>query len=190
MFVAQSEKWEPVFGKIARQIKMIAPHPGSIRTDEALEQRKATQHSAMAMSIDEIIDNFEFMDDWEDRYRYVIELGKELEPLQPDDYTEDHKVRGCVSQVWLVTERGGDAERPVLKFRGDSDAHIVRGLIAILIALYSGKRAEEITQLDAEKVFDQIGLRDHLTPQRSNGLASMVQRVKQDAAAAQSTATA
>jgi cysteine desulfuration protein SufE len=144
----------------------------------------------MAMSINEIIDNFEFMDDWEDRYRYVIELGKELEPLQPEDYSEDHKVRGCVSQVWLVTEREGDTDRPVLKFRGDSDAHIVRGLIAILIALYSGKRADEITQLDAEKVFDQIGLRDHLTPQRSNGLASMVQRVKQDAAAARGTATA
>ncbi len=142
------------------------------------------------MSIDEIIDNFEFMDDWEDRYRYVIELGKELEPLQPEDYAEDHKVRGCVSQVWLVTEREGDPERPVLKFRGDSDAHIVRGLIAILIALYSGKRADEITQLDAEKVLDQIGLRDHLTPQRSNGLASMVQRVKEDAAAALGTATA
>jgi len=142
------------------------------------------------MNIDEIIENFEFMDDWEDRYRYVIELGQKLEPLQPEDYSEDHKVRGCVSQVWLVTEQDGDRARPVLKFRGDSDAHIVRGLIAILIALYSGKRADEIAQLEAEKVFDQIGLREHLTPQRSNGLASMVQRVKQDAAAALGTATA
>ena len=144
----------------------------------------------MTMSIDEIIENFEFMDDWEDRYRYVIELGRELEPLQTEDYTEDHKVRGCVSQVWLVTEQERDGGGPVLKFRGDSDAHIVRGLIAILIALYSGKKADEITQLDAEEVFDQIGLRDHLTPQRSNGLASMVKRVKEDAAAAQNTATA
>lgn len=142
------------------------------------------------MDIDEIIENFEFMDDWEDRYRYVIELGKELEPLRPEDYSEDHKVRGCVSQVWLVTERDGDPERPVLTFRGDSDAHIVRGLIAILIALYSGKRADEIAKLDAEPVFDQLGLREHLTPQRSNGLASMVKRVREDAAAALGTATA
>ncbi|MFP3921673.1 MAG: SufE family protein [Dichotomicrobium sp.] len=142
------------------------------------------------MSIDEIIENFEFMDDWEDRYRYVIELGRELEPLDPEDYTEDHKVRGCASQVWLVTERDGDPESPVLKFRGDSDAHIVRGLIAILIALYSGKRAEEIANLDAEPVFDQLGLREHLTPQRSNGLASMVKRVRGDAAAALGAATA
>lgn len=144
----------------------------------------------MDMNIDEIIENFEFMDDWEDRYRYVIELGRELEPLDPADYNEEHKVRGCASQVWLATEREGEADRPVLKFRGDSDAHIVRGLIAILVALYSGKRAEEIMQLDAEQVFSQMGLREHLTPQRSNGLASMVQRVKQDAAEAMDTATA
>jgi len=141
------------------------------------------------MSIDEIIENFEFMDDWEDRYRYVIELGRELEPLDPDDYTDEHKVRGCVSQVWLVTEQEGD-ERPVLRFKGDSDAHIVRGLIAILIALYSGKRADEIANLDAGPVFDQLGLREHLTPQRSNGLASMVKRVREDAAAATGAATA
>jgi len=139
------------------------------------------------MSIDEIIENFEFMDDWEDRYRYVIELGRELEPLDADDYSEEHKVRGCASQVWLVTERDGDGP-PVLRFKGDSDAHIVRGLIAILIALYSGKRADEIVKLEAEPVFDRLGLRDHLTPQRSNGLASMVKRVREDAAAALSTA--
>jgi len=142
------------------------------------------------MNIDEIIENFEFMDDWEDRYRYVIELGRELEPLDPADYSEEHKVRGCASQVWLVTEQEANGQPPVLKFRGDSDAHIVRGLIAILIALYSGKRADEIRELDAETIFNQIGLRDHLTPQRSNGLASMVKRVKDDAAAAQSAATA
>lgn len=138
------------------------------------------------MSIDEIIENFEFMDDWEDRYRYVIELGRELEPLDANHYTEEHKVRGCASQVWLVTERDGGGP-PVLRFRGDSDAHIVRGLIAILIALYSGKRADEIVQLDAEPVFERLGLREHLTPQRSNGLASMVKRVREDAAAALST---
>lgn len=151
---------------------------------------KAKAQHRDAMSIDEIIENFEFMDDWEDRYRYVIELGRELEPLQPEDYSEDHKVRGCVSQVWLVTEQERNGGQPVLRFRGDSDAHIVRGLIAILIALYSDKRADEISQLDADKVFDQIGLREHLTPQRSNGLASMVKRVKEDAAAALNTATA
>jgi cysteine desulfuration protein SufE len=142
------------------------------------------------MQIDEIIENFELMDDWEDRYRYVIELGRELEPLQPEDYSEEHKVRGCASQVWLVTEREGEPDRPMLKFRGDSDAHIVRGLIAILIALYSGKRADEIADMDAEPLFDQLGLRDHLTPQRSNGLASMVKRVREDAASATGAATA
>jgi len=98
-------------------------------------------------------------------------------------------VRGCASQVWLVTEREGEPSRPVLKFRGDSDAHIVRGLIAILIALYSGKPADEIAKVDAEPVFDQLGHRDHLTPQRSNGLASMVKRVHNDAASAMSAAS-
>ncbi len=136
------------------------------------------------MKIDEIIDNFELLDDWEDRYRYVIELGRQLEPLGETDYDEANKVRGCVSQVWLVSTPQGPTDDPVLVFRGDSDAHIVRGLVAILIALYSGRRAGEIAELDIEPVFDRLGLREHLTPQRSNGLFSMVARVRAEAAAA------
>ncbi|MDX2264044.1 MAG: SufE family protein [Hyphomicrobiales bacterium] len=132
-----------------------------------------------ANGIGEVVENFKLLDDWEDRYRYLIELGKTLEPLRPEERTEANKVRGCASQVWLVTERGGDA----LRFRGDSDAHIVRGLIAILIALYSGRSPGEIAAEDAEAAFTTLGLKDHLTPQRSNGLASMVARIKADAAA-------
>ncbi len=134
-----------------------------------------------ANSIEKIIENFDFIDDWEDRYRYLIELGKTLEPLSPDERTEANKVRGCASQVWLVTEPGaGEADR--LNFRGDSDAHIVRGLIAILIALYSQRKPGEILKLNAQETFTKLGLKDHLTPQRSNGLASMVARIEADAA--------
>ena len=129
-------------------------------------------------SIETIIENFEFIEDWEDRYRYLIELGKTLEPLAPDERTETNKVRGCASQVWLVTEKGEQ-----LKFRGDSDAHIVRGLIAILIALYSKRKPQDILALNAQETFAKLGLKDHLTPQRSNGLASMVARIEADAAA-------
>jgi cysteine desulfuration protein SufE len=132
-----------------------------------------------------ILENFSFLDDWEDRYRYVIELGGELEPLTEAEHSPDYKVHGCASQVWLVphVEPGG-AEGPRLSFRGDSDAHIVRGLVAILLAIYSGKTASEITALDPLALFAQMGLKDHLTQQRSNGLNSMVQRVRALAAAA------
>ncbi len=135
-----------------------------------------------ANSIEKIIENFEFIDDWEDRYRYLIELGKTLEPLAAEERIETNKVRGCASQVWLVTESGKEnGDR--LKFRGDSDAHIVRGLIAILIALYSRRKPQEILALNAREIFARLGLKDHLTPQRSNGLASMVARIEADAAA-------
>lgn len=130
-------------------------------------------------AIDEIIENFELVEDWEDRYRYLIELGKTLEPLGDDERTETNKVRGCASQVWLITEENGGG----LKFRGDSDAHIVRGLIAILVALYSQRAPQTILSTDAQDVFTKLGLKDHLTPQRSNGLASMVARIKADATA-------
>jgi cysteine desulfuration protein SufE len=136
------------------------------------------------MTIDEIIENFEFLDDWEDRYRYVIELGRQLEPLGEADYHDANKVRGCASQVWLISVAQGPSDDPVMHYRGDSDAHIVRGLVAILIALYSGRRAGEIASLDVEPLFDRLGLREHLTPQRSNGLFSMVAKVRAEAAAA------
>jgi len=135
--------------------------------------------------IDEIIENFELLDEWDDRYRYVIELGRELPPLADEAHTETNKVRGCTSQVWLVTHVTPDGDAgPTLSFDGDSDAHIVRGLVAILFALYSGKPAKEILEIDPEAVFSQLGLRENLTPQRSNGLRSMVDRIQNDAKAA------
>jgi cysteine desulfuration protein SufE len=138
------------------------------------------------MTLQNLQSDFELLDDWEDRYRYIIELGRTLEPLPPDLKTEATKVRGCVSQVWLASETddGANGEGPVLHFRGDSDAHIVRGLIAVVFALYNGKSAKEILAVDPETVFAALGLKDHLTPQRSNGLASMVKRIRTDAEAA------
>jgi cysteine desulfuration protein SufE len=133
-----------------------------------------------AKTIDELVEEFELLDDWEDRYRYVIELGRMLPPLTAAEHSDANKVRGCASQVWMVSEAMNGGE-PALRFRGDSDAHIVRGLIAILLALYSGRPAREIVATDPEAVFRRIGLRDHLTSQRSNGLSSMVQRMRADA---------
>jgi cysteine desulfuration protein SufE len=139
-------------------------------------------------SIDEIVENFDLMEEWDDRYRYLIELGRTLPPLPEDARTEANKVRGCASQVWLSTSVKPDGSRgPVLTFEGDSDAHIVRGLIAILFALYSGEDAKHILSTDAVALFEKLGLRDHLTPQRSNGFRSMVDRIRRDASAAAAT---
>ena len=134
------------------------------------------------LTIDSLVEDFALLDDWEDRYRYVIELGKALPPLTEAEHSEDNKVRGCASQVWFVSETTGESE-PHLLFRGDSDALIVRGLVAILLVLYSGKTAAEILAIDPEAAFARIGLREHLTSQRSNGLSSMVQRIRTDAEA-------
>jgi cysteine desulfuration protein SufE len=140
-------------------------------------------------TIDEIVENFTLLDEWDDRYRYVIELGRALPPLPDSAHTEANKVQGCASQVWLLSQVKPDgATGPVLRFEGDSDAHIVRGLVAILIALYSGKPAQEILATDAIALFDRIGLRENLTPQRSNGLRSMVERIRAEANAALATA--
>jgi cysteine desulfuration protein SufE len=141
-------------------------------------------------TIDEIVDNFTLLDEWDDRYRYVIELGRTLPPLPDNAHTDANKVQGCASQVWLLThvKPDGAAAGPVLTFEGDSDAHIVRGLVAILFALYSGKGAAEILATDALALFDRIGLRENLTPQRSNGLRSMVERIRREANAALTTA--
>jgi cysteine desulfuration protein SufE len=137
------------------------------------------------MAIDEIIEDFGYLDEWDDRYRYVIELGRTLPPLPEDARNDANKVQGCASQVWLATEtKPNGADGPILSFVGDSDAHIVRGLIAILFALYSEKSARQILSTDALAVFDRLGLREHLTPQRSNGLRSMVERIRADAKAA------
>ncbi|MDQ8728557.1 SufE family protein [Bradyrhizobium sp. LHD-71] len=133
-------------------------------------------------TIDDIKDNFALLDEWDDRYRYVIELGRTLTPLSEEDRSANNKVQGCASQVWLAKrlERNERGEA-VLSFIGDSDAHIVRGLIAILLSLYSGQTPKRIIETDAIAVFDELGFREHLSPQRSNGLRSMVNRVRSDA---------
>ncbi|MTI42653.1 SufE family protein [Roseibium hamelinense] len=135
----------------------------------------------MTTTIDEILENFEFLDDWEDRYKYLIDLGKELPDLPDGEKNETNKVRGCVSQVWLITSVDTRGGVPVVSFRGDSDALIVQGLVAIVLALFSGKTAQDILDTDVEDVFNRLGLQEHLTPQRSNGLKSMVGRIRSDA---------
>jgi cysteine desulfuration protein SufE len=135
--------------------------------------------------IEEIIDNFSVLDDWDDRYRYLIELGRELPPLAESARKDANKVQGCASQVWLdIDVRPNGADGPVLAFAGDSDAHIVRGLIAILFAIFSGKTAKSILATDALALFQKMGLREHLTPQRSNGFRAMVERIRAEANAA------
>ncbi len=142
------------------------------------------------MTIDEIIENFALLDEWDDRYRYVIELGRSLAPLNERDRNDTNKVQGCASQVWLSTAVQPNGQTgPVLSFVGDSDAHIVRGLIAILLTIYSGKHARDIIATDAVALFERLGLKEHLTPQRSNGFRSMVERIKSDARSALATAT-
>jgi cysteine desulfuration protein SufE len=134
------------------------------------------------MTIDEIRDNFALLDDWDDRYRYVIELGRTLAPMPEAEHSPENRVQGCVSQVWLAKQldrsRGNE---PLLKYLGDSDAHIVRGLIAILLTLYSDRTPREVLATDALSVFDEFGFREHLTPQRSNGLRAMAERIRSDA---------
>src|SRR5262245_50304358 len=140
------------------------------------------------MTIDEIRENFELLEEWDDRYRYVIELGRALEPMPEAEHSPENKVQGCVSQVWLSKKLERSGNGAMLKYLGDSDAHIVRGLIAILLTLYSGRSPQEILATDAMAVFDEFGFREHLTPQRSNGLRSMVERIRTDARAALATA--
>ena len=131
----------------------------------------------MAQTIDDIFADFDFLDDWEDRYRYVIDLGRDLKPYPEEARDAAHKVRGCVSQVWLKSTLNSDTD-PVIEFVGDSDAHIVRGLVAIMMVLYSGKRASEIMAINPEAILRKLGLDEHLTPQRSNGLRAMIGRIR------------
>lgn len=135
-------------------------------------------------SFDEILADFALLDEWEDRYRYIIELGRRLKPLPEADHSAANKVQGCVSQVWLTTKVEANGGVPRLTFVGDSDAHIVRGLIAILFTLYSGRTAEEILGVDAHETLSQLHLTEHLTPQRSNGLMAMVKRIRSEAESA------
>jgi cysteine desulfuration protein SufE len=132
---------------------------------------------------DEIAENLAVLDDWEERYAYVIQIGKALPPLPEALRTEANRVQGCASQVWLATSRGEGSD-PVLTFQGDSDALIVRGLVALAIAINSGKKASDVAATDTVALFDELGLKAHLSSQRSNGLRSMVARIKRDAEAA------
>jgi cysteine desulfuration protein SufE len=134
-------------------------------------------------TIDDIAADFELLGDWDERYRYIIELGRELEPLPDQERTDANKVRGCASQVWLWTRTETRDGRSVLRLVGDSDALIVRGLVAIALALFDGNTPQEIAAIDAEAAFARLELREHLTAQRSNGLRSLVNRIKAEAAA-------
>ncbi|HTR14308.1 MAG TPA: SufE family protein [Roseiarcus sp.] len=134
---------------------------------------------------DSIREDFACLPDWEDRYRYVIELGQSLEPLSEEAHNDANKVRGCVSQVWLERERRANGEgEAVLHYRGDSDSHLVRGLIAIALTLFSDQTPRRILETDAVSAFRSLGLEQHLTPQRSNGVRAMIERIRVDAAAA------
>jgi cysteine desulfuration protein SufE len=139
---------------------------------------------SMTEELNELAAEFDLMGDWEERYRYVIDLGRDLEPLSEAERSDANKVRGCASQVWLVTEAGPDG---TLVFRGDSDAHIVRGLIAIVIRLHSGRAPTEILAFDPKAAFERLGLAGALSTQRSNGLFSMIERIRRDAAAVSHT---
>jgi cysteine desulfuration protein SufE len=135
------------------------------------------------MSLQDLRADFDLLDEWEDKYRYVMDLGKALPELPATLRTEQTKVRGCASQVWLVSRVAGASAdgSPIMHFEGDSDAHLVKGLVAILLSLVQDKSAREILQIDAAAAFGELGLKDHLTPQRSNGLASMIARIRKDA---------
>ena len=135
------------------------------------------------MQIDQIISDFEFIDEWEDRYRYIIDLGNQLPAYPEENKTPQTKVQGCVSQVWLTSQLCQDPDKgeKTLRFTGDSDAHIVRGLMAIVFGIFSQKTPDEILEIDYQGIFDRLDLKDHISPQRSNGLNAMVQRIKSEA---------
>ena len=137
---------------------------------------------AYPQDIQDMIDDFAFLSDWEERYMHVIDLGKALPPLSEAEKTDVNKVKGCVSQVWLISDRTEGVD-PVLTFRGDSDAHIVKGLVAVTLQIFSGRKASIITELDASAILKDLDLQEHLSPQRSNGLKAMIGRIKAEAAA-------
>jgi cysteine desulfuration protein SufE len=137
----------------------------------------------MSTNIDTIKSDFEFLDDWEDRYRYIIELGREMPPLNDTDKNAANKVDGCASQVWLISEKQ-NSQPVTLSFHGDSDAHIVRGLVAIITSAFTGKTPQDIIALDADALLKSLGLDAHLSQQRSNGVRAMIRRIKSEAAQA------
>jgi cysteine desulfuration protein SufE len=166
-------------GELPADLVKFVPH---IAFDPAASYIWLRTQARDTMTIDEIRDNFALLEDWDDRYRYVIELGRTLDPMPEAEHSAANKVQGCASQVWLSKQIARNAStEPLLNYLGDSDAHIVRGLIAILLTLYSGRTPQQILATDAIAVFDEFGFRDHLTPQRSNGLRAMVERIRSDA---------
>lgn len=142
-----------------------------------------TDSTATDARVEELIENFVFLDDWDDRFRYLIDLGRRLEPMDDSLKTEDSKVRGCTSQVWIVDEvrpgpPGSGSGAPTLHFVADSDAHIVKGLIAVLLSIYNGRTPQEILTVDAKQVISRLGFEQHLSPNRANGLYAMVERIR------------
>ena len=135
----------------------------------------------MAINLDELVEDFSFFDDWESRYSYIIDLGKKLAPMPAEEMIEENKVRGCMSQVWLTSRLEG--EPAVMRFNADSDAFIVKGLIAVLMQIYDGQSPEDIAETDAMEALSKIGLESHISPNRRNGLVSMVERIRKDAGA-------
>lgn len=133
------------------------------------------------VGVEELIDNFEFLEDWDDRFRYIIDLGRKLPPLDAADKTAETKVEGCTSQVWIVCHRE-PGNPPRLLFCAESDAHIVKGLIAILLTIYSGKSPQEILAIDYKDIIGRVGFEQHLSPNRANGLYAMIERIRQMAA--------
>lgn len=173
---------------IEEQAGQILPYKPAMKrhmTYSAESIKDSAPFTLDGTSLIDVEDGFELMDEWEDRYRYIIELGRKLPPLSQDAYTDDNKVRGCTSQVWLVAEKEGSGAR--LTFKGDSDAHIVKGLVAIMLLIFSGKTPAEILEIDARATLEKLGLRQHLSPMRANGLFSMLERIK-DMARAEKTA--
>jgi len=144
-----------------------------------------TMGDYLLRSIDEVISDFELLVDWEERYLYIIDLGKKLAGLSPEEQTPQTQVHGCTSQVWVITSVEQTPEGPVMHLRGDSDSHIVRGLLALLILLYTGKKSSEILAIDPEPIFHRLDLREHLTPQRSNGINALVGHIRGRAGAFQ-----
>ena len=157
--------------------------PHADAPQSAIQRINLTGVTMPDLTVDKIIQNFEILGNWEERYRYVIDLGRKLPELDEKYKTEDNRVKGCVSSVWLIT-RTGEGEPPVLEFDADSDAHIVRGLVAILLIAYSGKTAADILEVDIRDFFRQLDLEKHLSPSRSNGFFSMVERIQALAKAA------
>lgn len=139
-----------------------------------------TETAAQDPRVEELVDNFALFDDWEDRFRYLIDLGRKLEPMDPALKTEETKVRGCTSQVWIVdrVRPGGGSAPPTLHFIADSDAHIVKGLIAVLLEIYDGRTPQEILAIDIKDAIARLGFAQHLSPNRANGLFSMVERIR------------